>query len=77
MILQELIDTFEKLKQNIYLIQRGDKPSLLLKFEDNNFFHLVGLHKTNIDLFMPNIIRYYSLPILYLTAILAVFLSLI
>lgn len=53
MILQDLINTFEKLKQNIYLIERGDTPSLLIKFDDSNFFHLVGLHKTNIDLFMP------------------------
>ncbi len=53
MILEDLINTFEKLKQNIYMIERGDKPSLLIKFDDSNFFHLVGLHKTNIDLFMP------------------------
>ena len=54
MILQSLINTYEEIKKNVYLIRRGDKPPILIKFNDANFFHLVGLHKTNIILFMPN-----------------------
>lgn len=57
MILQNLIDTYEIVKKNVYLIKRGDKPSILIKFNDANFFHLVGLHKTNITLFMPKGIK--------------------
>ena len=53
MILQDLIDTYEEIKKRVYLIERGDKKPILIKFDDNNFFHLVGLHKTNINLFMP------------------------
>lgn len=57
MILQDLIDTFEEVKKNVYLVMRGDKTPILIKFNDDNFFHLVGLHKTNINLFMPKGIK--------------------
>lgn len=56
MLLEELFDTYEKLKENIYIINRGDKKPLVIKFKNDQFFHLVGLHKTNIRLFIPNYI---------------------
>lgn len=56
MILQELIDTYEEIKKSVYIIKRGDKKSIIIKFKDNNFYHLVGLHKTNLDLFIPHYI---------------------
>ena len=56
MILQELIDTYEEIKKYVYVIKRGDKSSITIKFNDNNFFHLVGLHKTHLDLFIPHYI---------------------
>ena len=56
MLLQDLIDTFEKLKTNVYIIDRGDKGTIIIRFKDNNFFHLVGLHKTNLNLFIPDYI---------------------
>lgn len=57
MNLQDLINTFEEVKKNVYLITRGDKTPILIQFNDDNFFHLVGLHKTNINLFMPKGIK--------------------
>lgn len=56
MILQDLINTYEQLKKNIYIIKRGEKNPIIVKFENDNFFHLVGLHKTNINLFIPKYI---------------------
>lgn len=56
MLLQELIDTYEEIKKYVYVIKRGDKSSITIKFNDNNFFHLVGLHKTHLDLFIPHYI---------------------
>ena len=56
MLLQDLINTFEKLKTNVYIIDRGDKGTIIIRFKDNNFFHLVGLHKTNLNLFIPDYI---------------------
>ena len=56
MILKELFDTFEELKKNVYIINRGDKNPLIIKFKNEHFFHLVGLHKTNIKIFIPNYI---------------------
>ena len=57
MILEELINTYEKLKKNIYIIKRGNRPHIIIKFKDDNFFHLVGLHKTNINMFIPHYIK--------------------
>lgn len=56
MLLEDLINNFEELKKYIYLIDRGNNKTILLKFKNGNFFHLVGLHKTNIDMFIPHYI---------------------
>ena len=56
-MLQELIDTFEELKKYVFIINRGSKPSIVIKFNNDNFYHLVGLHKTNIDMFFPTYIK--------------------
>ena len=56
MLLEELINTYEKVKRNIYIIKRGNKAPIIVKFKDDNFFHLVGLHKTNMDMFIPHYI---------------------
>lgn len=57
MLLEELINTYEILKKRVYMVERGDKNTIIIKFKNDNFFHLVGLHKTNIDLFIPNYIK--------------------
>lgn len=56
-MLQKLIDTFEELKKYIFIIDRGYKEKIVIKFNNDNFYHLVGLHKTNIHLFFPNYIK--------------------
>ena len=45
-MLKEAIDTFEELKKYVFIINRGNKPSIIIKFENENFYHLIGLHKT-------------------------------
>lgn len=57
MLLQELIDTFEELKKYLFIINRGNKPIIIIKFNNDNFYHLVGLHKTNLNLFFPTSIK--------------------
>lgn len=57
MILQDLIDTYEELKNNVYIVRRGNQFPIIITFNDNNFFHLVGLHKTNLDHFIPQQIK--------------------
>lgn len=57
MLLQELITTFEELKKYVFIINRGTKKPIIIKFNNDNFYHLVGLHKTNIDMFFPNYIK--------------------
>lgn len=56
-MLQELIDTFEELKKYVFIIDRGNKENIMLQFNDDHFYHLAGLHKTNIDLFLPKKIK--------------------
>lgn len=51
------IDTFEELKKYIFIINRGTKGFIIVKFNNNNFYHLVGLHKTNINMFLPQYIK--------------------
>ena len=53
-MLQELIDTFEELKKYIYIVDRGDLPPLIIEFKNENFYHLIGLHKINLDMFFPS-----------------------
>ncbi len=56
-MLQKLIDTFEVLKKNVFIIDRGQKGKIILKFKDEHFYHLVGLHKINFDMFLPSYIK--------------------
>lgn len=57
MLLQELIDTYEELKKYVFIINRGSKTPIVVKFKNENFFHLVGLHKCNFDMFIPHYIK--------------------
>lgn len=52
-MLYELINTFEELKKYVFIIDRGTKGSIIFRFKNENFFHLVGLHHTNILMFIP------------------------
>lgn len=52
-----LIEVFENLKKYVYIIDRDEKGILIIQFHNENFYHLVGLHKTNIDMFMPSYIK--------------------
>lgn len=56
-MLEELINTFEELKKYVYIIDRGKNGLLIIKFDNKNFYHLVGLHKTNIGMFIPSYIK--------------------
>ncbi len=53
-MLKEAIKTFEELKKYVFIINRGDKESIVIKFENSNFYHLLGLHKIKINNFFPN-----------------------
>ena len=53
-MLKEAINTFEELKKYVFIINKGNKQSIMIKFENENFYHLIGLHKTKINSFMPN-----------------------
>lgn len=53
-MLQELVETFEELKKHTYIINLGKKGYIVLKFENEHFYHLVGLHKINLDIYFPN-----------------------
>ena len=56
-MLQELINTFEELKKYVFVINRGKQKNIIIRFNNDNFYHLVGLHKINIDMFFPNYIK--------------------
>lgn len=56
-MLQELIDTFEELKKYVFIINRGNNNMIVLRFNNDNFYHLVGLHKTNINMFFPEYLK--------------------
>ena len=56
-MLKELIDTFEELKKYVFIIDRGEKEKIIIKFKDEHFYHLVGLHKIHFDIFLPNYIK--------------------
>lgn len=55
-MLEDLINTFEELKKYVFIINRGNKKAIIIKFKNENFYHLTGLHKINIDRFFPNYI---------------------
>ncbi len=56
-MLQEIIETYEELKKCVFIVKRGDKAPIIVKFHNDNFFHLVGLHKTGISRFIPDKIK--------------------
>lgn len=56
-MLQELIDTYEELKKYVFIISRGPKNKIVFRFKNENFYHLVELHKTNINMFIPDFIK--------------------
>lgn len=57
-MVEELIDTFEKLKKFVFLINRGNHGFIKIKFHNENFYHLVGFHKMiNFDSFFPTHIK--------------------
>ena len=56
-MLQEVIDAFEELKKYVFIIDRGIKGQIIVKFHDKNFFHLVGLHKIDFSSFIPSYIK--------------------
>lgn len=45
MILEELINAYEKLRKNIYIIKRGNNKPIIIRFKYDNFFHLVDYTK--------------------------------
>ena len=51
--LKTIIDTFEELKKYVYIIDRGALGQIVVEFKDENFFHLLGLHKMNLDVYFP------------------------
>lgn len=52
-MLKELIEAFEEIKKYYVIIDRGTLNNIIIKFKDENFFHLVGLHKTKLGMFIP------------------------
>lgn len=53
-MLQELIDTFEEVKKYVYIIDRGENQEpLIIRFKNEHFYHLIGLHKMNVEMFFP------------------------
>ena len=56
-MLQDLIDTFEELKNYVFVIDRGNREKIIVKFRDEHFYHLVGLHKIHFDSFIPGYIK--------------------
>lgn len=51
--LKIIIDTFEEIKKFVYIIDRGTLGQIVIEFNDENFFHLLGLHKMNLDIYFP------------------------
>lgn len=51
--LNTIINTFEELKKYVYVIDRGTLGKIVINFKDENFFHLLGLHKMNLDIYFP------------------------
>ena len=52
-MIQELIDTFEELKKKKYFIDMGKGGLILIEFNDENFYHLAGLHKVDLSIYLP------------------------
>ena len=60
-MLEDAIKTFDKLKKYVFMVDRGtnNKP-LIIKFDNGNFYHLLGLHKINLNMFFPDYIKTMS-----------------
>lgn len=57
-MIEKLIETFEELKKYIFIINRKDKAPIVLQFHNDNFYHLIGLHKIkNMDSYFPTHIK--------------------
>ena len=57
-MLKQAIKTYEELKKYVFIINRGNKKPIIIKFKDENFYHLFGLHKLNdFDRFFPDYIK--------------------
>ena len=58
---EHAIDAFEELKKYVFIINRGNNnKSIFILFNDENFYHLLGLHKINLDMFFPDYIKTMS-----------------
>lgn len=53
MDLNKIIETFEQLKKYVFIIEIGQDKKIILKFTNDNFYHLLGLHKMNLEQFFP------------------------
>lgn len=56
-MLKEIFNTYEILNKQIFIVNGFNNLTLIIKFNNNNFYHLVGFHKTNIGLFIPYYIK--------------------
>lgn len=53
-MIESLVETFEELKKYIYIVDRKNKDYIFIKFQNDNFYHLVGFHKIkNFDNYFP------------------------
>ena len=53
MNINEIIEIFEQLKKYVFFIEMGQNKKIILKFTNDKFYHLLGLHKMNLDQFFP------------------------
>ena len=53
-MLKDALETYEELKKYIFIINIGNDKNIILRFKNENFYHLLGLHKIKIDNFFPN-----------------------
>jgi len=57
-MVEKLINAFEELKKYIFVVDRGENKSpLFIKFDNSNFYHLVGFHKINMDAYFPTYMK--------------------
>lgn len=57
-MIERLIETFEELKKYIFIVNRKDKGFIYIRFQNEHFYHLVGLHKIkNFDNYFPTYMK--------------------
>lgn len=57
-MVEKLINSFEELKKYIFIITRKNKKNIMIKFRNEHFYHLVGLHKIkDFDRYFPTNIK--------------------